>query len=598
MVKQQKYYAVARGRVTGIYRKPYDSDRQTHGFSNSLCRAFKCRSDAAQFLRENSDAGPGAALPVNSKDSGSDVIDLTSDNGDNNDADNAIDLIIDDDHESPPRRVLRSSTTAQRRVLRSSTTAQRRVPRSSTAANRTTKPAPSVLQTLPNTVAMRSANTPSFPSHAPTTLFQDSLPVEGIADVPFKYPCTITGSDKVYEGRNETVTEMRKNTEDPAPSKQPSITATDITVGDNQAGKNDIQGLTKDQQFFKALLTSSVNEFVEAAASETKSKALWQTICNRVGLIALESRVEPSYQCVKTHFNARAVLVLEEARAAISSALSERNQNPTTSLKVVLCTRTNQVLSFQKKDTSNDFKEGELQFLQYGVVFQCVPNGSRDEQAVFLGCLMGADTKQISRSKTFQIQVFGDDLSQVSTCSEWTLEPVGTTFINYMRQYKATTDENYRKVPFLGQLMGHPQQKVDETLVLTDQYDRDSVPMNDLNESQERAATSFLHSPPGTITLVQGYVRCFRGFHVAANNLTAHLFPLYLPYIQATRNREILFACIRNVPISQVPRETLNGLRLDEQGCIITCKSLLAILRSPHDQCSFGWRREEVGTAR
>jgi viroplasmin and RNaseH domain-containing protein len=77
MVKQEKYYAVARGRVTGIYRKPYDSHRQTDGFSNFLCRAFKCRSDAVQFLREKCLSGPGVTLAVNTDDN--DIIDLTSD---------------------------------------------------------------------------------------------------------------------------------------------------------------------------------------------------------------------------------------------------------------------------------------------------------------------------------------------------------------------------------------------------------------------------------------------------------------------------------------------------------------------------------------
>lgn len=98
---------------------------------------------------------------------------------------------------------------------------------------------------------------------------------------------------------------------------------------------------------------------------------------------------------------------------------------------------------------------------------------------MFLGCLVGADTKKISRSKIFQVQFFRDP-SQVSTCSEWTLEPVGTTFINYMRQYQAVTDKGYRKVPFLAKLMGYPRQK-DRPLVFTGRYDADSIPMNELN---------------------------------------------------------------------------------------------------------------------
>jgi hypothetical protein len=216
--------------------------------------------------------------------------------------------------------------------------------------------------------------------------------------------------------------------------------------------------------------------------------------------------VESSYQCVKTHFDARAVLVLEEARAAISGALSERN--PAVSLKVVSRESKKQTLSFRKKDPSTPFMEEEVQLLQNGVVFECVPNGSSDEHAVFLGCLIGCNTKQISRSKAFRIHFFRD-LSQVSTCSEWTLEPVGTTFINYMRQYKAVTHKDNRIVPFLAHLRGYPRH---ETLVLKDRYDGGSAPMNDLNEPQERAASSFLNSPPGTITLVQGYVRCLPRF--------------------------------------------------------------------------------------
>jgi hypothetical protein len=509
MVKQ-KYYAVARGRVTGIYCKPYDSRRQTDGFSNSLCRSFPRRSDADQYLRENCDSGPGA-VHINTNDNGwveSRIIDLTNDDSDDDDDDDddddedsvvdnnndVIDLTGDDDNESPPRRILRSSTIAKRQILRSSKTVKK-----------TTKPAPSVLQTLPNILnatreTMRSASTQSFPSH-----LNDGMPAEGGGDCPFKYPCWMGG--KIVEGRSTRMGDNKavKNALKALPkdpymigNKENGGRAT--VMGDNKAGKNALKGLSKDQQFFRALLLSTVNEFVEAAASDTKSKALWEAICNRAGLTALESRVEPSYQCVKAHFNARAVLILEEVRAAISGALSERN--PTVSLKVVLRKRKKQTLSFQKKDLSNDFKEEELQFLQSGAVFECFLNGSGNEQALFLGCLIGADTNKISRSKIFHIEVFRD-LSQVSTSSEWTLNPIGKTFINYMRQYKAVTALSHRKVPFLDHLMGHPRQK-NEAFTLTDRYGDDFMPMSDLNESQERAASSFLHSPPGTITLVQG----------------------------------------------------------------------------------------------
>jgi hypothetical protein len=512
MVKQ-KYYAVARGRVTGIYRKPYDSCRQTDGFSNSLCRSFRRRGDAEQYLRDNCDSGAGAVHPISTNENGrveSVIIDLTNDDDDDDDSlthvvennNDVIDLTGDDDDESPPRRILRSSTTA----------------------NGTTKPVSSVLQTLPNMLnatreTMRSAS--AFPSHLDASSY---MPVEGGGDEPFKYPYMIDG--KIYEGRATTVDDLKAGN----PYKENEGRAT--AIGDNKAGRKALKkGL--DHQFFGALLLSSVDEFVEAAASETKSKALWETICNRVGLTALESRVEPSYQCVKAHFNARAVLVLEEARTAISDALSERN--PTASLKVVLRKRKKQNLHFQKKDVSNDFKEEELQLLQSGTVFECVLNGSSNEKAVFLGCLIGADTMKISRSKIFQIQVF-QDLSQIPKSSEWTLNPIGKTFINYMRQYKAVTDTGYRKVPFLDQLMGHPRQK-DDTLVFTDRYDDDSTPRNDLNESQERAASSFLHSPPGTITLVQGYDAFLDFTLLVLIRLLISLFSIY-PLSAALQEQE------------------------------------------------------------
>lgn len=201
-----------------------------------------------------------------------------------------IDLNGDKDDESPPRRILSSSSIA----------------------NRTTKPAPSVLQTLPPMLnssreAIRSANIQSFPSPFQASSFLDTMSSEGSDAEPFKYPY-ITSDGKENEGR-ATAMDMAMGS-DAGPIKYPYITsdgkenegrATVMATREDKASKNALQGLSKDKHFFGALLLSSVNEFVEAVASETRSKALWVTICNRVGLTALESRVEPSYQCVRKH---------------------------------------------------------------------------------------------------------------------------------------------------------------------------------------------------------------------------------------------------------------------------------------------------------
>jgi hypothetical protein len=194
--------------------------------------------------------------------------------------------------------------------------------RSSTAANRATKPAPSVLQTLPRVLnasrkAKRSANTPSFPSPAvqEESSLQHGYPIEGSADGPFKYPYMFPGSDKVYEGKPVSVSEMRKvrsdttsskrpdmtgidkenegratamgkmpkNSGDTAPSKRPSMAsidkenggrATAMAMGDNKASRNALECLPKDQQFFGALLLSSVNEFVDSHLGDEEQGTL------------------------------------------------------------------------------------------------------------------------------------------------------------------------------------------------------------------------------------------------------------------------------------------------------------------------------------
>jgi hypothetical protein len=562
MVKQ-KYYAVARGRVTGIYRKPYDSRCQTDGFRNSLSRGFEHRVDAVQFLREN--AGPPnnheivPSISTNSGRAVSVVIDLTMDDDD--------DLSIDDDDDVYLTHVVDSNNDVID-LTGDDDDSPLIILHPIPSVNATAVPVPPYLQTLPNMPnsslkARRSSIHADFAPptraalphgfratpfaqpyatdrHATHAAF--APPIHGFRATPFAFPYT-TNMDKENGGAAAA-----------KPFAQPYSTNRDKENGratakvDNEAAVNILDHLPREHQFFGALLLSSASDFVEAAASETRSKTLWETICKRVGLTALESHVEPSYDCVEAHFNARAVLVLEEARAGISAALAERWAEKTTypelaldvgdmtagltvSLEVTVNRSTKLGWTFQKKDPSTNFREEELQLLRSGVVFECVANGygssnePKDISTVFMGCLIGADTKSISISKIFEMRFFRE-LPQVSIGSEWTLKPVGNTFLNYMRQYVAVTDEENREVAFLDQLLGYTRRK-DEAIILKDRYDGGSVPMYDLNESQERAASSFLHSEPNTITLVQGYDAFFTGRYCCTCNGRSPFYSLF-----------------------------------------------------------------------
>lgn len=54
MSKNAGFYAVANGRQTGVFNSWLECEKQVKGYSKPVYKKFKLRSDAEEFLRNNS----------------------------------------------------------------------------------------------------------------------------------------------------------------------------------------------------------------------------------------------------------------------------------------------------------------------------------------------------------------------------------------------------------------------------------------------------------------------------------------------------------------------------------------------------------------
>jgi len=53
---KKKYYAVAKGRKTGIFTSWDDCKKQVNGFSGAIFKSFKSIQDAKEFLQKHSNS--------------------------------------------------------------------------------------------------------------------------------------------------------------------------------------------------------------------------------------------------------------------------------------------------------------------------------------------------------------------------------------------------------------------------------------------------------------------------------------------------------------------------------------------------------------
>lgn len=80
------------------------------------------------------------------------------------------------------------------------------------------------------------------------------------------------------------------------------------------------------EKFTATLLNVSVKEYIESGASEREGEELWRDICRKLAIPVSKFKypVEASYIDPKTHMTIRKSLVVEEARESIATALHQR----------------------------------------------------------------------------------------------------------------------------------------------------------------------------------------------------------------------------------------------------------------------------------
>jgi len=300
------------------------------------------------------------------------------------------------------------------------------------------------------------------------------------------------------------------------------------------------------ERFFAALLRSPASDF--CASSSSASAALWSTICERVGLDVPTAPIQAVYDCQRTHFDVRAALVLEEARHAIADALKSQQQQQQNQSRNRNNGNTTMYLTAHLSEPSNahghvritfssqrNYTRDELYNIRPGAVVQCVNRESSPEQdAVMLGVIVTGNRDQVQTKKCFTCLFFrpdDDGLSVLTQEEEFAVTPL-TPLVTELRCFEAMT-VNTDKIAFLHPLLGRPSATHTRFDSTGGDGDSDHEPKNNpannnknnhnssnskehiaqdasaffhlpqLNEAQEQAATSYLHSQPNTISLVQ-----------------------------------------------------------------------------------------------
>lgn len=286
-------------------------------------------------------------------------------------------------------------------------------------------------------------------------------------------------------------------------------------------------------KFFAVLIQNSIQDLVDAAIDDENddtgimaAERLLCKMCERVNIPFPMERIKAKYDTAKDHMQSRAALVLEEARYTLCQDLYDLKLNDIKSAFAIevevkeeedechgeILRRPRLIDSpvFFKRTVYEDgwFTAKELNLLIPGLIVQCV---SEDDMGEVLGvlALQNSPTDE-ARNGLLQVLFFNQSLS-FPPKSRWTLHPVGTSHINTARQFEAVT-EYETLVPFFEVVRGATvpgDQGLSQEGDATDsgaRVEAGQLQMPILNESQQKAASTFLGSEDGTVAIVQGYV--------------------------------------------------------------------------------------------
>ncbi|GKY97201.1 hypothetical protein MPSEU_000678500 [Mayamaea pseudoterrestris] len=315
------------------------------------------------------------------------------------------------------------------------------------------------------------------------------------------------------------------------------------------------------ERFFCALLRSSAAEFHASASDEGKAQVLWEAICKRVGLAVPSAPLPASFSSMDQHYNARATLVLEEARFSIAQSLQRyfgnRNKTPG-AISPIVChyAQANQhqitKLDFQ---SSRPFTKEQLFHIRPGGLFLLqARDGNKLMQDALLGVILSNNRGQVETKHMFSLHVH-DSLRLPTPLDQsvWSITPL-CTLVSESRCFCAMiapapvkfnalliggsrnqlqtpthvrfdeNGENVLKDSQMNSNMTQPTQNVSDKTGATaiaapkgGQLSMDTFlkPSSDsqrdvmfklppLNPTQQKAATSFLDSKEGHIQIIQG----------------------------------------------------------------------------------------------
>jgi hypothetical protein len=277
------------------------------------------------------------------------------------------------------------------------------------------------------------------------------------------------------------------------------------TTQSNEATEHDElpEKLGSFERFYGALLRSPLESYRNDDTSEQKKNLA--TICQRIGLQAPTKPLRSLYSTSLEHFQIRAALVLEEARATIGQGLQFTTTEATTTkasgfvvaVRAVKIRDSGHTALTVQRTGGGDFSKFELSLLCVGSVLLV------NEEV--LACVLNSTQEMLLRDKTFTILDFQTDNTMFHVGMTLQVNPLQRCLlVSTYRQFAAMTDPQLLQLPFLETLLG-----TKPTVNLLAADSEPQIKEATLNEMQEKAARSFLNAPAGSITIVQGYACCW-----------------------------------------------------------------------------------------
>lgn len=278
------------------------------------------------------------------------------------------------------------------------------------------------------------------------------------------------------------------------------------------------------EKFFASLLRSSALVYYQAAEGnddETQIE-LWSTLCRRHGFdLPPCSPIQDQYDSAEEHFQVRACLVLEEARHAISQGLFAkwggasargRGGSPGTIPSIFAHSAEGGNSHGHVRVTFHNrtpFVREQLLHIRPGTVYECLPReASGSIEHAVLGVVTNA--ARFEAKCALELMVFTQELPSLlkrNRSIEFRLTPLAS-LITELRSFEALTKDP-AGISFLDNLMGSESTSVrkeedKKSAASKNMYDPTALRLRRLNDTQSKAAWSFLNAPENSITLVQG----------------------------------------------------------------------------------------------